>query len=77
MIISLPYSFLLARQLVQQVEAALPSGEIERTADRVAARELDQYSAVAEMIESAGRGAGVGRVPRLAESIAADPADPQ
>jgi LAO/AO transport system kinase len=60
---------LLARELVQRLEASLPSGEIERMADRVAARELDPYSAVAEIISS------VGRVPRRAESIAADPAD--
>jgi LAO/AO transport system kinase len=41
---------LLARRLVQRIESSLPSGEIERMADRVAARELDPYSAVAEMI---------------------------
>jgi LAO/AO transport system kinase len=42
---------LLARRLVQRIESSLPSGEIERMADRVAARELDPYSAVAEMIQ--------------------------
>ena len=46
---------LLARQLVQRVEAALPAGEIERTAARVAARELDPYSAVAELIQRTSR----------------------
>ena len=45
---------LLARQLLQRVEAALPPGEIERMADRVAARELDPYSAVADMIQRSG-----------------------
>ena len=47
---------LLARQLVQRIESSLPSGEIERMAGRVAARELDPYSAVAEMMAAAGRG---------------------
>jgi LAO/AO transport system kinase len=64
---------LLSRRLVQRVESALPAGEIERLADRVAAREIDPYSAVAEMMAHAG----VGRVPRRAESTASDPADPQ
>ena len=59
---------LLARQLVQRMEAGLPAGEIERMAERVARREVDPYSAVAELI------AGVGRVPRRTESTAADPA---
>jgi LAO/AO transport system kinase len=45
---------LLARQLVQRIESSLPSGEIERMAERVAARELDPYTAVAQMIERAG-----------------------
>ena len=52
---------LLARQLVQRIESSLPSGAIERMADRVAARELDPYSAVDELIAS------VGRVPRRTE----------
>ena len=59
---------LLARQLVQRIESSLPSGEIERMAERVAARELDPYSAVDELISS------VGRVPRRTASDAADPA---
>ena len=70
---------LLARQLVQRVEAGLPAGEIDRMADRVAKRELDPYSAVSELI------AVVGRVPRRSEftdadpasSVDADPAGPQ
>jgi LAO/AO transport system kinase len=44
---------LLARRLVERIESSLPPGEIERMADRVAARELDPYSAVAEMIAAA------------------------
>jgi LAO/AO transport system kinase len=59
---------LLARQLVRRIESSLPSGEIERMAERVAARELDPYSAVDELIS------GVGRVPRRTASDAADPA---
>jgi LAO/AO transport system kinase len=42
---------LLARRLVQRVEAALPSGEIDRMAERVAKREIDPYAAVAEMVQ--------------------------
>ena len=45
---------MLARQLVQRIESSLPSGAIERMAERVAARELDPYSAVAELIDSVG-----------------------
>jgi len=41
---------LLARQLVQRLEAGLPEGEIDRMAERVARRELDPYSAVTQMI---------------------------
>jgi LAO/AO transport system kinase len=52
---------LLARTLVQQVEASLPADEIDRMAEKVAARELDPYAAVADMIESAGRGRPSGR----------------
>jgi LAO/AO transport system kinase len=44
---------LLARRLVQRIESSLPSGEIERMADRVAARDLDPYAAVTEMIQRA------------------------
>ena len=49
---------LLARQMVRRIESSLPSGEIERMAERVAARELDPYSAVAAMIRRAGAGEG-------------------
>ena len=62
---------LLARQLVQRVEAALPAGEIDRLAERVARRELDPYAAVAGIIDR------VGGVPRRSESIAVDPANPR
>jgi LAO/AO transport system kinase len=41
---------LLSRRLVQRVEASLPAGEIDRLAERVAARELDPYSAVEQII---------------------------
>jgi LAO/AO transport system kinase len=41
---------LLARQLVQRIESSLPSGAIERMAERVAAREIDPYAAVDELI---------------------------
>jgi hypothetical protein len=43
----------MAHTLVQQVEASLPAGEIERLATRVAARELDPYAAVAQMMARA------------------------
>jgi LAO/AO transport system kinase len=45
---------LLSRRLVQRVEAAMPAGEIERLAERVAARELDPYTAVEQMIRGIG-----------------------
>ena len=61
---------LLARQLVHRVEVALPAGEIDRMAERVATRELDPYSAVSELIATAT----VGRVPRRDGSIDANPA---
>jgi LAO/AO transport system kinase len=43
---------LLSRRLVQQVESALPPGEIDRLSERVAARELDPYAAVERIIAS-------------------------
>jgi LAO/AO transport system kinase len=51
---------LLARQLVQRIESSLPSGEIDRMAERVAARELDPYSAVAELVAAAANPAKAG-----------------
>jgi LAO/AO transport system kinase len=50
---------LLGRQLLQQLERALPEGEISRTIDRIGAGDIDPYSAAAELIEQYGR-----RVPR-------------
>ena len=44
---------LLAQQLVRDVERALPPGTMERVIARVAARELDPYSAVAEIVSGA------------------------
>ena len=41
---------LLAHQLVQYAESCLDEGEINRIADRVTARELDPYSAVATIL---------------------------
>ena len=69
---------IIARRLVQQVEAALPPGELERVAARVAARDVDPYAAVDEMLASAKAGrAAVGRVPPRAGSMVANPADPE
>ncbi|HZJ30877.1 MAG TPA: methylmalonyl Co-A mutase-associated GTPase MeaB [Vicinamibacterales bacterium] len=42
---------LLARQLVQRLESALPAGDIDRITERVAKREIDPYAAVAELID--------------------------
>jgi hypothetical protein len=41
---------------VQRVESALPAGEIDRLAERVASREIDPYAAIAEIIASADAG---------------------
>jgi LAO/AO transport system kinase len=68
---------LLARQLVQRVEEALPAGEIERMSERVAKRQLDPYSAVSELITLATATTTVGRVARREGAIGADPAGPQ
>ena len=40
----------LARQLLQQIERTLPPGEFSRAVDRIAARELDPYSAAADLM---------------------------
>jgi LAO/AO transport system kinase len=50
---------LLSRRLLQQLEKALPEGELSRTIDRITAGDIDPYSAAAELIELY-----VGRVPR-------------
>ena len=41
---------LLAHQFVQHVERSLPAGELDRVVDRLAARELDPYTAAAEIM---------------------------
>jgi LAO/AO transport system kinase len=43
---------LLAHRLVQRIEAALAPGEFQRLVDRVAARELDPYAAVDDLMNS-------------------------
>jgi LAO/AO transport system kinase len=42
---------LLASQLMQRLEAAVPPGEMDRVVERVAAREVDPYSAAADLID--------------------------
>ena len=42
---------LLGRQLLQQLERALPAGELSRTIDRIATGDIDPYSAAAELVE--------------------------
>ena len=54
---------LLSRRLVQRVEAALPIGAIDRLAERVAARELDPYAAVEQIIASGSGRPSPGRRP--------------
>jgi LAO/AO transport system kinase len=44
---------LLAHQLLRRVEDALPPGEFDRTVSRIAARELDPYSAAATIMSQA------------------------
>ena len=50
---------LLSHQYLQHLERVLPPGELDRVIDRIAAREIDPYSAANELIERY-----VGRVPR-------------
>ena len=42
---------LLSHQFLQRVERSLPAGDLDRVFDRLAARELDPYSAAAEVME--------------------------
>jgi LAO/AO transport system kinase len=49
---------LVAHQFLQHVEKTLPAGEIARLAERMARREIDPYSAAAEVIASTLRGRG-------------------
>ena len=41
---------LLAQRFLAHVEASMPSGELDRLVDRIARREIDPYSATAEVI---------------------------
>ena len=50
---------LLSHQYLQHLERVLPAGELDRVIDRIAAREIDPYTAANELIERY-----VGRVPR-------------
>ena len=50
---------LLSHQYLQHLERVLPAGELDRVIDRIAAREIDPYTAANELIERC-----VGRVPR-------------
>jgi LAO/AO transport system kinase len=43
---------LLSRQFLRRVEQALPPGEFERIVGRIASREIDPYSAAAEIMEA-------------------------
>jgi LAO/AO transport system kinase len=43
---------LLSHQFLRRVEEALPAGEFERIVARIAAREIDPYSAVAEIMKA-------------------------
>ena len=52
---------LLSHQFLQHLEKSLPAGELDRLVDRIDAREVDPYSAVAELVQ-----AYVGRVPQPA-----------
>jgi LAO/AO transport system kinase len=50
---------LLAHRFMQMVEQALPEGELQRVVDGIASREVDPYSAAADIIDRV-RGAGPG-----------------
>jgi len=50
---------LLSHRFLQHLERVLPAGELDRIVDRIAAREVDPYSAANALID-----AYVGRVPR-------------
>jgi LAO/AO transport system kinase len=52
---------LLSQQFLKQLERSLPAGELDRLVDRIAAREIDPYSAVAELMQGYE-----GRVPQPA-----------
>ena len=42
---------LLSHQFLQHLERVLPAGELDRIVDRIAAREIDPYSAAAELMK--------------------------
>jgi LAO/AO transport system kinase len=44
---------LLGQQVIRRLEQALPAGELGRVVDRIAAREIDPYSAADELLASA------------------------
>jgi LAO/AO transport system kinase len=50
---------LLSHRFMQMVEQALPEGELQRVVDGIASREVDPYSAAADIIDRV-RGAGPG-----------------
>jgi LAO/AO transport system kinase len=49
---------LLSERLLNRLEQALPAGEIERAIDRIAAREVDPYAAVDDLLGRASLGSG-------------------
>ncbi len=57
---------LLSHQFVQHVERSLPAGELDRVFDRLAARELDPYTAAKEIMDKSlgSRRAGPADPPR-------------
>ncbi len=52
---------LLARRFLRHADEVLPEGAVARAADAVAAREIDPYSAVADLMAQALAGPGDGR----------------
>lgn len=46
---------LLGQQVIRRLEQGLPAGEVDRVVDRIAAREIDPYSAADELLASALR----------------------
>jgi methylmalonyl-CoA epimerase len=58
---------LLSHRFMQLVEETLPSGELQRVIESLAARQVDPYTAATEIIAKV-RGAGPGDVPDTAEA---------
>ena len=44
---------LLGRHFLQHLERTLPAGEVDRTVDRIASREIDPYSAASDLLSRA------------------------